>query len=123
MGKEAMVALSLFAGSAAIMSPIMSASDAPIKLGVNGFGRIARQVVRIATDRDSFVLKHINSPMAPEYMKYLLEHDTVHGRFPGTCEVTEEGLSINGRIRQHHSILHRCCQGCRQGLPCHERQS
>merc|ERR1712083_648244 len=33
---------------------------------------------------------------APEYMKYLLEHDTVHGRFPGTCEVTEEGLSING---------------------------
>merc|ERR1712228_409393 len=29
-------------------------------------------------------------------MKYLLEHDTVHGRFPGTCEVTEEGLSING---------------------------
>merc|ERR1711920_224211 len=49
-----------------------------------------------ATDRDSFVLKHINSPMAPEYMKYLLEHDTVHGRFPGTCEVTEEGLSING---------------------------
>jgi len=91
-----MVALSLFAGSAAIMSPIMSASDAPIKLGVNGFGRIGRQVVRIATDRDSFVLKHINSPMAPEYMKYLLEHDTVHGRFPGTCEVTEEGLSING---------------------------
>jgi len=47
-------------------------------------------------DRDSFVLKHINSPMAPEYMKYLLEHDTVHGRFPGTCEVTEEGLLING---------------------------
>merc|ERR1712228_443098 len=44
---------------AAIMSPIMSASDAPIKLGVNGFGRIGRQVVRIATDRDSFVLKHI----------------------------------------------------------------
>merc|ERR1712087_182898 len=81
---------------AAIMSPIMSASDAPIKLGVNGFGHIGRQVVRIATDRDSFVLKHINSPMAPEYMKYLLEHDTVHGRFPGTCEVTGEGLSING---------------------------
>merc|ERR1712087_396741 len=65
---------------------------APIKLGVNDFGRIGRQVVRIAVDRDSFVLKHINSPMAPEYMKYLLEHDTVHGRFPGTCEVTEEGM-------------------------------
>merc|ERR1712176_1617437 len=31
-----------------------------------------------------------------EYMKYLLEHDTVHGRFPGTCEVTEDGLLVNG---------------------------
>jgi len=70
--------------------------DAPIKLGVNGFGRIGRQVVRIAMDRDAFVLKHINSPMTPEYMKYLLEHDTVHGRFPGTCEVNKDGLVING---------------------------
>ena len=59
-------------------------ADAPIKLGVNGFGRIGRQVVRIAMDRESMVLKHINSPMTPEYMKYLLEHDTVHGRFSGT---------------------------------------
>merc|ERR1712123_41962 len=61
-------------------------ADAPIKLGVNGFGRIGRQVVRIAMDRESMVLKHINSPMTPDYMKYLLEHDTVHGRFSGTCE-------------------------------------
>merc|ERR1719409_956354 len=42
------------------------------------------------------VLKHINSPMTPEYMKYQLEHDTVHGRFSGTCEVAGEGLKING---------------------------
>merc|ERR1719242_2280224 len=42
------------------------------------------------------VLKHINSPMTPEYMKYLLEHDTVHGRFSGTCEVAGDGLLING---------------------------
>jgi glyceraldehyde 3-phosphate dehydrogenase len=70
--------------------------DAPIKLGVNGFGRIGRQVVRIAMDRDEFVLKHINSPMSPEYMKYLLEHDTVHGRFPGKVELSDDGLIING---------------------------
>merc|ERR1719247_3800566 len=42
------------------------------------------------------VLKHINSPMAPEYMKYQLEHDTVHGRFKGTCEIDGEALVING---------------------------
>jgi len=70
--------------------------DAPIKLGVNGFGRIGRQVVRIAMDKSDFVVKHINSPMSPEYMKYLLEHDTVHGRFPGKVELSEDGLIING---------------------------
>jgi len=89
--------LSIATASFGLASPIMSVNpDAPIKLGVNGFGRIGRQVVRIAMERDSFVLKHINSPMSPEYMKYLLEHDTVHGRFPGTCEVVEGGLEING---------------------------
>ena len=71
-------------------------ADAPIKLGVNGFGRIGRQVVRIAMDRESMVLKHINSPMTPDYMKYLLEHDTVHGRFSGTCEISGDGLVVNG---------------------------
>merc|ERR1719436_1274825 len=76
---------------------IMSTNpDAPIKLGINGFGRIGRQVARISMDRKDFVLKHINSPMSPEYMKYLLEHDTVHGRFDGTVELMENGLKING---------------------------
>merc|ERR1719247_1617713 len=80
--------------------PEMSVNaDAPVKLGVNGFGRIGRQVVRIAMDHPEFVVKHINSPMAPEYMKYLLEHDTIHGRFPGTVEVTDKGLKVNGRER------------------------
>jgi len=92
------VMLSAIAAVSAYTAPIKMSTnpDAPIKLGVNGFGRIGRQVVRIAMERDSFVLKHINSPMSPEYMKYLLEHDTVHGRFPGTCEVTTGGLLING---------------------------
>ena len=91
------MALSLYAAAPALVNPIMSTNpDAPIKLGVNGFGRIGRQVVRIAMERDSFVLKHINSPMSPEYMKYLLEHDTVHGRFKGTCAIEGDGLTING---------------------------
>merc|ERR1719252_336148 len=73
--------------------------DAPIKLGINGFGRIGRQVARIAMDREDFILKHINSPMSPEYMKYQLEHDSVHGRFSkqgGSVELTDNGLKING---------------------------
>merc|ERR1711988_37075 len=86
-----------FRGSQQRGGPVYSTNpDAPIKLGVNGFGRIGRQVARIAMDREDFVLKHINSPMSPEYMKYLLEHDTVHGRFDGTVELTEGGLKVNG---------------------------
>jgi len=86
----------------AAFAPLTTAYTAPammsgeIKLGVNGFGRIGRQVVRSAMDRDSFSVKHINSPMAPEYMKYQLEHDTVHGRFKGTCEIAGDALMING---------------------------
>ena len=72
--------------------------SAPIKLGVNGFGRIGRQVVRIAMDREAFVVKHINGARAPEYLKYLLEYDTVHGRFNGSVEVGEDNnsLIVNG---------------------------
>ena len=83
--------------SQGLASPIMGTNpDAAIKLGVNGFGRIGRQVVRIAMDRESMVLKHINSPMTPDNMKYLLEHDTLHGRFSGTCEISGDGLTVNG---------------------------
>merc|ERR1719453_1755936 len=80
----------------AYTAPPTMAAGGPIKLGVNGFGRIGRQVVRIALERESFELKHINSPMSPEYMKYLLEHDTVHGRFAGSCELDGDNLKING---------------------------
>jgi len=72
--------------------------DAPIKLGVNGFGRIGRQVVRIAMEREAFVVKHINGARAPEYLKYLLEYDTVHGRFNGDVVIGEDekSLIVNG---------------------------
>merc|ERR1719388_599632 len=77
--------------------PQMSVNpDAPVKIGVNGFGRIGRQVARIAMQREDFILKHINSPMSPEYMKYQMEHDTIHGRYEGTVEVTDKGLTVNG---------------------------
>jgi len=43
------------------------------------------------------VVKHINSPMAPEYMKYLLNYDSAHGRFKGTVELAADGgLVVNG---------------------------
>jgi len=99
---ESLIALPMtaFRGAPQRGGPVYSTNpDAPIKLGINGFGRIGRQVARIAMDREDFVLKHINSPMSPEYMKYLLEHDTVHGRWTrqgGSVEVSDGGLTVNG---------------------------
>jgi len=76
-------------------TPVMSTNtDAPIKIGVNGFGRIGRQVARIAMERDGFVLTHINGSKDPEYLKYLMMYDSVHGRYNGTVEVGEDGKSL-----------------------------
>jgi glyceraldehyde 3-phosphate dehydrogenase len=94
------MALALGTAALGLASPITMSTnpDAPIKLGVNGFGRIGRQVVRIAMERESFVVKHINAARAPEYLKYLMEYDTVHGRFKGTCEIGDDNnsLIVNG---------------------------
>ena len=70
-----------------------------IKLGINGFGRIGRTVLRIAAERpEEFEICGINLRKAePEYMVYLMKYDSVFGRFPGTVEQTENGISINGR--------------------------
>ena len=59
---------------------------------------VTREVARIAMDHPEFVIKHINSPMSPEYMKYQLEHDTVHGRFDGTVEVEQRASRIRGEV-------------------------
>ena len=78
-------------------SPNRADLRSPVHVGINGFGRIGRQVVRILTYRgEPFTIKHINSSQSAEYMKYLLEHDTVHGRFKGTCIAEEGALILNG---------------------------
>eukprot|EP00922_Rhytidocystis_sp_ex-Travisia-forbesii_P045861 GHVS01068405.1.p1 GENE.GHVS01068405.1~~GHVS01068405.1.p1 ORF type:complete len:537 (+),score=85.73 GHVS01068405.1:2768-4378(+) len=59
----------------------------PIKIGINGFGRIGRQVLRIVLERTDMEVTHINACMPPEYLAYLLRYDTVHGRFRGAIKV------------------------------------
>ena len=67
-------------------------------------------------DHPEFVIKHINSPMSPEYMKYLLEHDTVHGRFDGTVEVRRRAWRMRGDVFTRfgeRSPLDLCASGVR----------
>ena len=70
-----------------------------IKVGINGFGRIGRMVFRAAVqDFKDIDIVAINDLLEPEYLAYMLTHDSVHGRFKG--EVTLEGnntLVVNGK--------------------------
>ena len=72
------------------------------KIGINGFGRIGRLALRLAEHRDDLEVAVINDPfITPEYMAYLLQYDSVHGRFDGTAESTKDArLLVNG-----HPIL------------------
>jgi len=69
-----------------------------IKIGINGFGRIGRLIFRAGLERGDVEFVGINNPqMPPDYMAYLLKYDTVHGRFNGTVEHTEDSLIVNGK--------------------------
>ena len=69
-----------------------------IKVGINGFGRIGRMVFRAAVEnfKDIEVVA-INDLLEPDYLAYMLQHDSVHGRFKGNVSVEGEVLVVNGK--------------------------
>ena len=72
-----------------------------IKIGINGFGRIGRMVFRAAVQNFSDIeVVGINDLLEPEYLLYMLQYDSVHGRFKGEASVDNGTLIVNGkRIR------------------------
>ncbi|HEX4882819.1 MAG TPA: type I glyceraldehyde-3-phosphate dehydrogenase [Casimicrobiaceae bacterium] len=72
-----------------------------IKVGINGFGRIGRMVLRAAVrDFPDVEVVAINDLLEPDYLAYMLQYDSVHGRFKGTIAVDGTTLVVNGkRIR------------------------
>ncbi|MEE8366041.1 MAG: type I glyceraldehyde-3-phosphate dehydrogenase [Gammaproteobacteria bacterium] len=67
-----------------------------IRVGINGFGRIGRMVFRAAQNFDDVIVVGINDLLEPEYLAYLLKHDSVHGRFNGEIQVEDDKLMVNG---------------------------
>jgi len=66
------------------------------KVGINGFGRIGRLVLRVALEKGVEVVS-INDPFIDlEYMVYMFKYDSTHGRFKGTISVVDKKLVING---------------------------
>jgi len=68
------------------------------KIGINGFGRIGRMVLRAAVQNFNDVeIVGINDLLEPEYLAYMLQYDSVHGRFKGTVAVEGNTLVVNGK--------------------------
>ncbi|MCL6266264.1 type I glyceraldehyde-3-phosphate dehydrogenase [Flagellimonas myxillae] len=68
-----------------------------LKIGINGFGRIGRLVFRATVERDNVDVVAINDLLDVEHLAYLLEYDSVHGKFDGTIEVKDGHLVVNGK--------------------------
>jgi len=68
-----------------------------IKVGINGFGRIGRLVLRAKKNFKDVQVVAINDPFIPvDYMKYMFYYDSVHGKYPGTVVVENGKLVVDG---------------------------
>ena len=70
-----------------------------IRVGINGFGRIGRNVLRAAVQNfgDDIEIVAINDLLAPDYLAYMLSYDSVHGRFKGDVKIENDHLVVNGK--------------------------
>lgn len=69
-----------------------------IKIGINGFGRIGRFVFRAAQTRNDIQVVGINDLLPVDYLAYMLQYDTMHGRFEGTIsyDLDKSTITVNG---------------------------
>jgi len=68
-----------------------------IRLGINGFGRIGRTVLRYAVKEKGIEIVAINDLTDAKTLAHLLKYDSVHGIFPGKVEYNDNELIINGK--------------------------
>lgn len=78
----------------------MSGSPRPLRLAINGYGRIGRCFLRALQEAElggQFQVVAINEPADLPSIAYLTRFDSTHGRFPGTVEQVADGLVVNGQ--------------------------
>ena len=69
-----------------------------LKVGINGFGRIGRMVFRaVAKDFKDIEIVGINDLLDADYLAYMLQYDSVHGRFDGDVSSDANNLIVDGR--------------------------
>ena len=67
------------------------------KIGINGFGRIGRIAFRIASQHKDIEVVAVNDLLDVDHLAYLLQYDSVHGKYPGTVAVKDGDLIVDGR--------------------------
>ena len=69
-----------------------------IKVGINGFGRIGRNVLRAAAGDPNIEIVAVNDLTDAKTLAHLLKYDSVHGRFGHNVQVVDDGFTINGKL-------------------------
>lgn len=68
-----------------------------IKVGINGFGRIGRMVLRCSLQHPEIEIVGINDLCPADYLAYMLKYDTMHGRLRADVSSSDKGIIVNGR--------------------------
>jgi glyceraldehyde 3-phosphate dehydrogenase len=68
-----------------------------IKVGINGFGRIGRNVFRVTIDDNDLDVVAVNDITDPKTLAYLLKHDSVLGNLKANVSATADGISVDGQ--------------------------
>jgi glyceraldehyde 3-phosphate dehydrogenase len=76
----------------------------PLKIGINGFGRIGRLFFRAAVADRNIEIVGVNDIVPADNLAYLLKHDSTHGRFDGSVEAKENGIMVNGKLVETYAI-------------------
>ena len=73
-----------------------------IKIGINGFGRIGRMVLRLSLNRSDVEVIAINDLLDINHLVYLLKYDSVHGKINSSVSVDGNNLNIDGQKLKLH---------------------
>ena len=80
-----------------------------VKIGINGFGRIGRLVLRVCVENPEMEVVGINDPFIhADYMAYMTKFDTVHGMFKGEVSAHDDKLVVNGHEIQVYQQMNAC---------------
>ncbi len=69
-----------------------------VKIGINGFGRIGRHILRIGLSREGLEFVGINDITDTETLAHLFKYDSVFGKYPATVKCEDDGIRIDGKL-------------------------